>query len=135
MRRKSAAFDPIDIHVGSRVRMLRNLLGMSQTELGDAAGVSFQQLQKYEKGANRISASKLFEISKALEAPVSFFFDDMPDDVAGRRNVGASLSEIDVFNTQDAGDVLRAYYAIEDREVRSALSQMVKAMARSGKDR
>src|ERR1700709_409484 len=68
---------PIDIHVGSRVRLRRTLLGMSQEKLGEAIGLTFQQVQKYERGANRIGASRLFDLSRVLDVPVSFFFDDM----------------------------------------------------------
>ena len=134
-KRESAAFNPIDIHVGARIRYQRIYSDMSQTAVADALDLSFQQFQKYERGANRVSASKLFLISNILNVPVSFFFDGMPEEIAGRRNTGAGLSELDVFNTQDAEDVTRAYYAIEDREVRRSLIQMVKAMARSGKGR
>src|ERR1700685_3645842 len=69
---------PIDVHVGSRVRLRRTLLGMSQEKLGNAVGLTFQQIQKYERGANRIGASRLFDMSRVLDVPVQFFFDDMP---------------------------------------------------------
>ena len=72
------ALNPIDKHVGSRVRMRRLMLDMSQTQLGDALGITFQQIQKYEKGANRISASRLQHISQILQVPVPFFFDGAP---------------------------------------------------------
>jgi len=134
-KRVSDAFNPIDVHVGKRVRMLRNLIGMSQTELGDALGISFQQLQKCEKGANRIGSSRLFAIGQELEVPVSFFFDEMPEDIAGRRNTSAGPTELDILNAEGAEDVARTYYAIEDEAVRKALFRMVKAMARSGKGR
>ena len=134
-KRESAAFNPIDVHVGARIRYQRIYSDMSQSAVADAIGLSFQQFQKYEKGANRVSASKLFQISNILDVPVSFFFDDMPDDIADRRNVGAGPSDIDVMSTQGAEDVLRAYYGIESRAVRSALFQMVKAIARSAEDR
>src|SRR5512134_3751494 len=71
--------NPVDIHVGSRVRLRRTLLGLSQEKLGEAVGLTFQQIQKYERGANRIGASRLFEFSRILDVPVSFFFDDMDD--------------------------------------------------------
>ena len=70
---------PIDIYVGSRIRLRRTLLGMSQERLGDALGLTFQQVQKYERGVNRVGASRLFEISRVLEVPISYFFDDMPE--------------------------------------------------------
>ena len=71
--------NPVDIHVGSRVRLRRTLLGLSQEKLGEAVGLTFQQIQKYERGANRIGASRLFEFSRILDVPVSFFFDDMAE--------------------------------------------------------
>ena len=76
--------NPVDIHVGARVRLRRTLLGMSQEKLGDAIGLTFQQVQKYERGANRIGASRLFHLSKVLDVPVSFFFEDMPSPGAGK---------------------------------------------------
>ena len=80
---------PVDVHVGARVRMRRAFLGMSQTKLGDAIGLTFQQVQKYERGANRIGSSRLFDLSRVLDVPVEFFFEDMPRAVAasspGRR--------------------------------------------------
>ncbi len=69
---------PVDIHVGARMRQRRTLLGMTQTTLADALGISFQQVQKYENGTNRIGASRLFDLSRVLDVPVEYFFDDMP---------------------------------------------------------
>src|SRR3546814_14626587 len=74
--------NPIDVHVGRRVRLRRTLLGMSQEQLGDALNITFQQVQKYERGSNRISASRLWDIGKILDVPVSFFLDDMSDGTA-----------------------------------------------------
>ena len=76
--------NPIDVHVGGRVRLRRTLLGLSQEKLGEAIGLTFQQVQKYERGANRIGASRLFDLSRVLDVPVGYFFDDMSDDVAAR---------------------------------------------------
>ena len=73
--------NPVDVHVGTRMRLRRTLLGLSQEKLGAAIGLTFQQVQKYERGANRISASRLFDLARILDVPVSFFFDDMPDAV------------------------------------------------------
>src|SRR5215469_4848440 len=82
-RRKSDKPNPIDVHVGSRVRLRRTLLGMSQEKLGEAIGLTFQQVQKYERGANRIGASRLYDLGRVLDVPVSFFFDDIsPDTLA-----------------------------------------------------
>src|ERR1700761_1105774 len=73
---------PIDVHVGSRIRLRRTLLGMSQERLGDSLGLTFQQVQKYERGVNRVGASRLFDLSRVLDVPISFFFDDMPDSLS-----------------------------------------------------
>lgn len=81
--------NPIDVHVGSRVRLRRTLLGLSQERLGEAVGLTFQQIQKYERGANRIGASRLFEFSRILDVPVSFFFDDMSEKFRGMEPVAA----------------------------------------------
>src|SRR5712664_2893543 len=82
--------NPIDKHVGSRVRMRRMMLGMSQTKLGDALGITFQQVQKYEKGTNRISASRLQQISHTLQLPVSFFFEGSPHVPGQHKGNGAT---------------------------------------------
>ena len=74
--------NPIDKHVGARIKLRRALLGMSQEKLGEALGLTFQQVQKYERGANRVGASRLFDLSRVLDVPVSFFFDDMAEEVA-----------------------------------------------------
>ncbi|MCA1940984.1 MAG: helix-turn-helix domain-containing protein [Caenispirillum bisanense] len=83
--------DPVDVNVGVRLRLRRTLLGLTQQQLGDAIGVTFQQVQKYERGTNRISASRLFDMACVLSVPVSYFFDDLPEDVVqgrtGRRGV------------------------------------------------
>src|SRR4051794_33147217 len=76
-KRNEKSAHPMDVHVGSRVRLRRTLSGLSQEKLGDALGLTFQQVQKYERGANRISASRLFTLSQVLDVPVSFFFEDM----------------------------------------------------------
>src|ERR1041384_5108638 len=76
--------NPIDVHVGTRVRLRRTLLGMSQEKLGEAIGLTFQQVQKYERGANRIGASRLYDLSRVLDVPVSYFFEELPDMPVGR---------------------------------------------------
>ena len=88
--------DPVDIHVGAQVRARRKTLGVSQEALGDALGLTFQQVQKYERGANRVSASKLFAIAKTLQVPVSYFFDGLEDPVTGE---GAAPAGPDAFVT------------------------------------
>ncbi len=129
-KRESAAFDPIDIHVGNRVRIRRKLLGMSQTALGGAIGLSFQQVQKYERGANRISSSRLFELSQILDVPVAFFFHDMPEDIEQREPVETPLDDPEF--KREALELVYAYFAIENDGKRKSLFNMVKAIARSG---
>src|ERR1700745_3000245 len=92
-RQKADKPNPIDVHVGARVRLRRTLLGMSQEKLGDAIGLTFQQVQKYERGANRVGASRLFELSRVLDVPVSFFFDELgPESAGGAASATASAA-------------------------------------------
>ena len=127
-KRKSAAFNPIDVHVGNRVKIRRKLLGMSQTVLGDSIGLTFQQVQKYERGANRISASRLFELSQVLDVPVAFFFDDMPEEIAGRP--GAGTQDINILGSSGALELVRAYIRIPSRDVRRSMRNLAKAIAK-----
>src|ERR1700710_1735968 len=92
-RMPSGKPNPVDVHVGSRVRLRRTLLGMSQGNLGEAIGLTFQQVQKYESGTNRMGGSRLYDISQALDVPVSFFFDDMANETAGRQGGLADSQE------------------------------------------
>src|SRR5271156_39345 len=92
---------PIDVHVGSRVRLRRTLLGMSQERLGEALGLTFQQVQKYERGVNRVGASRLFDLSRVLDVPISFFFDDMPDSLAANFGGGPNRRPGGHTETQD----------------------------------
>lgn len=131
---------PVDVHVGSRVRLRRTMLGMSQEKLGKAIGLTFQQVQKYERGANRIGASRLYELSKVLDVPVSFFFDDMSPEVvetAGRpapalAEVEAEEFEYDPMVKRETLELVRAYYRIRDPKVRKRLFELAKALAKSG---
>ncbi len=113
---------PIDVHVGSRVRLRRTLLGMNQTQLGEKLGITFQQIQKYERGGNRISASRLYQMSRILDVPVSFFFDDL-DGGAGAR------SPDDILIIRETLELVRAYYRIGDLAVREGLRKLTEAMA------
>lgn len=128
---------PIDVHVGSRVRLRRTLLGMSQERLGEALGLTFQQVQKYERGVNRIGASRLFDLSRVLDVPISFFFDDMPGQVGGsqgfaRRASGFSEEgqpfEDDTLHRRETLELVRAYYRIQDPAVRRRVFDLIKAM-------
>ena len=123
---------PVDIHVGGRVRLRRALLGMNQGKLAEALGLAFQQVQKYERGANRISSSKLYHLSQILDVPVSFFFDDMPEDVAAAGEYGMSDASQDrhgagTMTRQETLELVRAYYRIPDERLRSTVRSLIKA--------
>jgi transcriptional regulator with XRE-family HTH domain len=136
-RRKSDKPNPIDVHVGSRVRLRRTLLGMSQEKLGEAIGLTFQQVQKYERGANRIGASRLYDLSRVLDVPVSFFFDDINPEVAaavesaGAEGVDgeAGRYEPDPMMRRETLELVRAYYRIADPQIRRRLFDLTKAIA------
>jgi len=130
--RKSVAYGPVDVHVGKRVRIRRRLLDMSQADLGDAVGLTFQQIQKYERGANRISASVLYRFSEVLDVPVSFFFDDMPADVAGPKRPPSELEAPDLcaFGSPEALSLVEAYSRIEDPKVRRNMFELAKSLTR-----
>ncbi len=123
----------VDVHVGARLRQRRTLLGMTQTNLGDAQGLTFQQVQKYERGTNRISASRLFELSQVLDVPIGFFFEDMPPEVAasslateGRGRSEEPVSyEPDPMVKRETLELVRAYYKIEDADVRQRVYQLI----------
>ena len=131
----------VDIHVGARLRLPRTLLGISQEKLGEAVGLTFQQIQKYERGANRVGASRLYEFSRVLDVPVSFFFDDMNEKTRatrGRRIDPKTLSdgdqaelESDPLARRETLELVRAYYKIEDPKVRKRLFELTKTLANS----
>ena len=127
--------DPIDAHVGSRVRLRRTLLGMSQSKLGDALGLTFQQIQKYERGANRIGSSRLYRLSKILDVPVAFFFDEMAQGVAtsakGVAEKEQKSFEPDRLATRETLELVRAYYRIKDEKVRKRVFELVKAIGKA----
>ncbi len=124
---------PIDIHVGHRVRLRRTLLGWSQEKLAQALGLTFQQVQKYERGANRIGASRLFDLSRVLDVPVSFFFDDMPGD-AGAKTPGAAEApseyEADPMAKRETRGLVDAYWEISEPDLRRRVFELTKALAR-----
>jgi len=127
--------NPVDIHVGSRLRLRRTLLGLSQEKLGDAVGLTFQQIQKYERGANRIGASRVVEFSWLLDVPPSFFFDDMPENLKtheGRFNAGVkgNQEKRDPLARRETLELVRAYYKITDPRIRKCLFETVKAVAK-----
>ena len=132
-RRKSDRPNPIDIHVGSRVRLRRNMLGLSQEKLGEAIGLTFQQVQKYERGANRIGASRLLELSRVLDVPVSFFYDETdpvraPAIPAGFEESPQEGFESDPLRKRETIELIDAYYGIEDAATRRRLFDLAKAL-------
>ena len=137
--------NPVDVHVGNRMRQRRTLLGMSQEKLGEALGLTFQQVQKYERGANRIGSSRLFELGQILDVPVSFFFDDMPGSAGMSPHgsgaaMGAGLAEEGATFEHDLDDglsldkretleLIRAYYRVTDPKQRRKIYELIKSMA------
>ena len=122
------------------MRLRRTLLGMSQEKLGEAIGLTFQQVQKYERGANRVGASRLFDLARVLDVPVSFFFEDMPAGVSQQspRLMIAGLAEEpieamgeDPMNKRETLELVRAYYRIADPQVRRRVFELAKALAKA----
>jgi transcriptional regulator with XRE-family HTH domain len=128
--------NPMDIHVGSRVRLRRMVIGMSQEKLGEKMGLTFQQIQKYEKGTNRIGASRLFQLSQIMDVPVQFFFEDAPLHVANRHAAVAGFHEskteaflLDFLNSRDGLELNRAFVKITDPKVRKRVVELVRALS------
>ncbi len=136
-RQKSDKPNPIDVQVGARVRLRRNMLGLSQGKLGEAIGLTFQQVQKYERGANRIGASRLHELSRVLDVPVSFFFDDTdpvraPAIPGGFAEPPAAAFDSDPLRRRETIELLDAYFAIEDAVVRRRMLELARTLAAEG---
>ena len=119
--------NPVDTHVGSRVRLRRMLLGMRQERLGESMGLTFQQVQKYEKGVNRIGASRLFQISKILDVPIQFFFEEAPH-IGDRSSARAGMAEpdseafiLEFLNSREGLELNRAFVKIGDAKVRKLI--------------
>lgn len=120
---------PIDIHVGNRVRARRRLLGITQEKLGDALGLTFQQVQKYERGSNRISASRLFELSRILAVPVSYFYEGVDAAGAVLPEVAATPFEAEQLSSRETHDLLRAYYGLPDPQVRRRFLDLLRSLS------
>jgi len=129
------AINPIDKHVGNRLRMRRRMLDMSQTDLANALGLTFQQVQKYEKGRNRISASRLQQISQILQVSVPFFFEGAPapfvilDADKGMTDAPSPAHVSDFVATSEGLDLAKAFMCIEDRSLRRAIVRLVEEIA------
>ena len=125
--------NPVDVYVGSRVRLRRTLLGMSQEKLGKAVNLTFQQIQKYERGANRIGSSRLYQLASVLNVPVSFFFEGVEVRIS-RAEAGVSEGEQEAFESDQLSqretlELVRAYYRISDPSVRKKIFDLVKAVS------
>jgi len=133
--------NPIDVHVGRRIRQRRTLLGMSQEKLAEAIGLTFQQVQKYERGSNRVSSSRLFDLTHVLDVPMSYFFDEMEAGVADKspsRLMGVSASKMqkaaaepDPLAKRETLELVRAYYKIAEPRVRKRVFELTKAVAKA----
>jgi len=143
--RRSVLIDgprPVDVHVGNRLRLRRMLLGISQEKLGQAVDLTFQQIQKYERGANRVGASRLFEFSRILDVPVEFFFEDLPKELGGTKGGAqkAGLSDAaqakiddDPMRRRETLELIRAYYGIADPIVRKRLYELIRSIGNVAK--
>ncbi len=130
---------PVDIHVGARARQRRVLLGMTQTNLAVALGLAFQQVHKYERGLKRIAASKLFKLSRALDVPIEYFFEDMPVEVAASspakerdRSAEPVSYEPNPMAERETLELVRAYYKIEDADVRKRVYELIGGLGADG---
>jgi len=139
-RLDGGAPNPVDVHVGRRMRLRRTLLGMSQEKLGEAIGLTFQQVQKYERGANRIGASRLYDLGRVLDVPISYFFDDMSGNtqamspmtvIKGTAAPAAEPAayEPDPMAKRETLELVRAYYGITDPQVRKRVYELAKALS------
>ncbi|MCF8479258.1 MAG: helix-turn-helix domain-containing protein [Rhodospirillum sp.] len=137
-RTPSGKPNPVDVHVGGRVRLRRTLMGMSQERLGEAIGLTFQQVQKYERGANRIGASRLWDLSRVLDVPMSYFFEEMDEETAQHSpmNIAQRPGEppemdADPMSKRETLELVRAYYRISDPSVRKRVFELTKTLAGS----
>lgn len=123
--RRKGQIDPVDAHVGARLRMRRTLVGMSQEQLGATVGISFQQVQKYERGINRMGASRLYQFAKILRIPVSYYFDELE----GHESQNLVTTEEEKIYSRETLTLVRAYYAVPDKKQREKIMSLIKTMA------
>jgi transcriptional regulator with XRE-family HTH domain len=133
--------NPVDVHVGRRVRLRRTLLGMSQGKLGTALGLTFQQIQKYERGTNRVGASRLFRLCQVLDVPVSYFFDEMPRETLSATAPLPGFAEgapeafehePDPMAKRETLALVRYYYRITDPKLRRRVFELTRSLAETG---
>ncbi len=139
--KRSTNPDPVDIHVGSHLRLRRNLLGMSQDQLGKASSLTFQQIQKYERGTNRIGASRLFQFARLLDVPVSYFFDEVRVEHEAAHSVagfaekdqakleGSPETDPELLHRRETLELIRAYYRISTKKTRRKVFELIKSMS------
>lgn len=133
--RGSRRANPVDVHVGSRVRLRRMLLGMSQEKLGEHLGLTFQQIQKYEKGINRIGASRLYDLSQVLSVPVQFFYEELAVAADGRAGAAgfaerpAESYAVEFLGSREGLELNKAFARISDPKVRRSIVELVRAFA------
>ncbi len=137
--------NPIDVHVGNRIRLRRTLLGLSQEKLASLLGLTFQQVQKYERGMNRVGASRLWDIGKVLEVPIGFFYEDMDKEVANQSprmfsipdSMPTELAEdnenidLDPMHRQETIELVKAYYKISNRKAAKHMFDLIIAMSKT----
>jgi transcriptional regulator with XRE-family HTH domain len=123
--------NPVDVHVGARIRLRRNMIGLSQEKLGESLGITFQQIQKYEKGMNRVGASRLQAIGTILNVPVTFFFDDMPgqsDKPKGFEEESETTYVVGFLNSSEGIQLARAFAKIGDAKIRRKILDLVRTL-------
>ena len=138
-RKQTGVPDPVDVHVGGRVKLRRTLLGLSQEELADAVGVTFQQIQKYERGTNRMGASRLFDMATVLDVPVSYFYQDIPKEIRARKSNEvtppsesfelANDPELSLYTKRETLELVRYYFQISDKQTRNELMDLIQALS------
>ena len=138
-RKQTGVPDPVDVHVGGRVKLRRTLLGLSQEELADAVGVTFQQVQKYERGTNRMGASRLFDMATVLDVPASYFYRDMPKEIRARKSNEvtppsesfelANDPELSLYTKRETLELVRYYFQISDKQTRNELMDLIQALS------
>ena len=127
--------DPVDVHVGGRLRQRRTMMRLSQGEIGAKLGLSWQQIQKYERGISRIGASRLYRLSKILGVPISYFFEDMPMEVAAAsRHRAMTLADDAIPTPREVRMLVRAYSRLPAAPVRRHIFDLIKAVARACSD-
>lgn len=136
-KKTKGSADQMDKHVGHRLRLRRSLMGISQEKMAECAGVTFQQVQKYERGLNRISASRLYQFSKFLQVPITYFYEGGEDDVTNivygmSDNAQSPFGEEgdNIMERKETLELVRNYYAIKDEKVRQNFLKLLKSMAK-----